>query len=87
MSLIVTSCIRAAIAQNLVFLRGFSENSFASLINRARRRTPHEHSWQVPNGQCVVKLQLIQFFRLKESSFWQPKVRLFLVTPARKERR
>ena len=26
------------IRQNLVFLRGFSENSFASLINRARAR-------------------------------------------------
>ena len=36
---------RATIGQNLVFLRGFSENSFASLINRARarRRAPHEH--------------------------------------------
>jgi hypothetical protein len=28
----------AAIGQNLVLLRGFSENSFASLINRARAR-------------------------------------------------
>jgi hypothetical protein len=27
--------LRAIIGQNLVFLRGFSENSFASLINRA----------------------------------------------------
>ena len=26
------------IGENLVFLRGFSENSFASLINRARAR-------------------------------------------------
>ena len=30
--------LRAAIGQNLAFLRGFSENSFASLINRARAR-------------------------------------------------
>ena len=30
--------LRAIIGQNLVFLRGFSENSFASLINRARAR-------------------------------------------------
>ena len=29
---------RAPIGQNLVFLRGFSENSFTSLINRARAR-------------------------------------------------
>jgi hypothetical protein len=41
---IVTYCTRvicAAIGQNLVFLRGFSENSFASLIDRARRRASH----------------------------------------------
>jgi len=29
---------RVTIGENLVFLRGFSENSFASLINRARAR-------------------------------------------------
>src|SRR6201981_1460080 len=29
---------RATIGRNLVFLRGFSENSFAFLINRARAR-------------------------------------------------
>jgi hypothetical protein len=34
-SLFVTYCIYATIGQNLVFLRGFSENRFASLINRA----------------------------------------------------
>jgi hypothetical protein len=28
----------ASIGQNLVFLRGFSENSFASLITRTRAR-------------------------------------------------
>jgi hypothetical protein len=31
------------VGNSAVFLRGFSENSFDSLINRA----PHEHSWQV----------------------------------------
>jgi hypothetical protein len=33
-----SSPLRPTIGQNLVFLRGFSENSFASLINRARMR-------------------------------------------------
>ena len=32
---------RATIGRNLVFLRGFSENSFASLINRARALAAH----------------------------------------------
>jgi hypothetical protein len=43
MSLIVTYCISVictTIGQNLVFLRGLSENSFVSLVIRA----PHEHS-------------------------------------------
>ena len=27
-------------------------------------RTPHEHSWQVPDGQCVVKLAIFMNFEL-----------------------
>jgi hypothetical protein len=34
---------------------------------------PHEYPSQVPNGQCVVKLQLIQFFRLKKVHFGSQK--------------
>jgi len=29
---------------------------------RARRRAPHEHSWQVPDGQYVVKLAVFHEF-------------------------
>ena len=50
------SPVPATMGRNLLFVRGFSGNSFASLINRARappssqlrrtsrRRPPHEHS-------------------------------------------
>ena len=38
--------LSTTIGQNLVFLRGFSGNSFASLINRARaRRRARKSSW------------------------------------------
>ena len=36
----------------------FTEKSFAYLINRP----PHEHSWQVPVGQCIVKLAIFADF-------------------------
>ena len=34
-----------------------------NLKNRTRTRAPHEHSWQVPDGQCVVKLAIFYGFR------------------------
>ena len=34
-----------------------------NLLLSARARAPHEHSWQVPDGQCVVKLAIFYGFR------------------------
>jgi hypothetical protein len=56
---VVAAAVAVLLSIKVLFsCEDFTENSFAYLINRP----PHEHSWQVPVGQCIVKLAIFADF-------------------------